>query len=242
MIQIATFTPDEAAALILSGTAPDNLVVQGDLDLSMQQTLTSLPSGLQVRNLTLDNCSALTELPASLQCYQLKAANTPLKSLPVDIQVTYQINLSNCTQLESLPTGLKTGGLNLHNCSALKTLPENFDVFFLTISACTAMTAFPQRGPATLGRLNMRGCTQLNALPPGSRQLRSLISATVPISRSCQITSKCAPGWTWLKRHWRHYQKVSSISSYAGTTFVSPNVSHSCPKPSPLKRYLRNRM
>lgn len=180
MIQTVTLTPDEARDRILKGEAPEHLVVQGDLDLSNEMTLTHLPTGLQVRKLTLDGCSALAELPAGLQCAELHANNTALKSLPDDLQVTYLISLNDCVHLESLPDGLKTGRLNLHNCRALSRLPEHLNVFFLIISACVAMTSFPEQGPATLGLFNMRGCTRLHTLPPWLQTVAQLDISDCP--------------------------------------------------------------
>ncbi|GCE29137.1 hypothetical protein KDA_46210 [Dictyobacter alpinus] len=152
--------------MILRGTAPDNLLVQGDLDFSLADCPPArLPAGLQVRRLIISGARKLEQLPSGLRCYDLLASETGLKSLPADIQVTNVLNLSDSKQLESLPAGLKAGSLQLQNCVALKELPNDLQVIFLNISGCQGLTEFPQRGPATLGRLNMRDCRNLRQLP-----------------------------------------------------------------------------
>ncbi len=166
MVTTPSVSAQEARGLILSGAAPRNLVVHDDLDLSGEQRLTALPAGLHVKSLRLNNCYMLESLPRGLQCYELVAQAVPLTSLPDDIEVSYRIDLSNCQRLERLPDGLKVSSLILHNCNALRQLPEDLDVFLLDISDCHTLENWPTHGPATLGRLNMRGCQRLRTLPP----------------------------------------------------------------------------
>ena len=45
---MTTMTPEQAREAILSGTAPDNLTVNGPLDLSGCTGLTALPEGINV--------------------------------------------------------------------------------------------------------------------------------------------------------------------------------------------------
>jgi hypothetical protein len=158
-------TADQARRLILSGQAPASLNVSEDLDFSGEVTLTALPEGLRVRRLVLDNCSALQELPRGLHCYELSAQATPLKTLPTDLQVDYRLDLSHCDLLEEFPDGLKVNVLILRGCTGLRSLPEDLKVFCLDMPGCVGITHFPKRGPATLARLNLRGCTRLQMLP-----------------------------------------------------------------------------
>src|SRR5579859_784051 len=170
---ITSVSSEQARRLILHGEAPANLHVSGGLDLS-RSTITTLPAGLRVKRLMLDECVALRKLPRDLHCFELSMRATPITTLPVDLQVEYRLDLSNCDMLESLPAGLKVGTLVLRECTSLQTLPEDLDVFFLDIPGCVSLTGFPSRGPAKLGRLNMRGCTRLRALPPWLKRLAQL--------------------------------------------------------------------
>src|SRR5205823_3955594 len=95
--------------LITSGMAPTNLNVEGTLDLSGNEAVRRLPDGLRVRKLILNECSALEALPQGLQCYELEARQSGLRSLPNDLRVVFKIDLQGCEWLESLPAGLKTG-------------------------------------------------------------------------------------------------------------------------------------
>lgn len=91
------------------------------------------------------------------------------------------LNLSDSQYLEQLPQGLKVGNLVLQNCGALKALPEDLQVFFLNISGCQRLTTFPQRGPAALGRLNMRNCRNLRQLPTWLKAVAQLDISDCPL-------------------------------------------------------------
>ena len=143
----------EARDLILEGKAPKRLRVGGRLDLS----------GTDV-----------TTLPAGLHCYHLALKNTPVRSLPTDLQVDYKIDLQGCTQLAELPVGLKVGSLVLRGCTALPALPEGLDVCFLDLQGCTRLERWPERASIRIGRLNVSGCSRLTYLPRGLRRLAQL--------------------------------------------------------------------
>src|SRR5690242_13609931 len=81
----------EAQSLLLRGTAPDHLCVEGSLSLVDWKTLTHLPAGLTVNSLNLSGCVHLQELPEGLQVRRL--------------------NLTGCTGLQSLPSGLRCNEL-----------------------------------------------------------------------------------------------------------------------------------
>jgi len=165
---------DEAQLLIASGMAPPGLHVEGKLDFSKNDTLRRLPDGLHVRTLVLNECSALETLPAGLQCYELEARDSGLRSLPADLDVVFRIDLQGCECLESLPDGLKTGSLILRDCISLCALPEGLDVYFLDISGCVRLTGWPQDASISVGRLTARGMTQLTQLPAPVKRLAQL--------------------------------------------------------------------
>ena len=79
-----------------------NLKVNGNLNLSENASLQSLPEGLKVSgNLNLGGC-------------------TSLQSLPEGLEVSGYLDLGGCTSLQSLPEGLKVSGdLNLRGCTSL---------------------------------------------------------------------------------------------------------------------------
>lgn len=220
----------EASKLILSGRAPAGLLVEGHLNLSNQPSLTGLPDGLTANSLDLTNCSALRrlpqglrvrrlmmsgcrtlrELPADLACYTLDLRQTRLRSLPAGIQVEFALDLSDCTELETLPPNLKAGSLNLSGCTALVALPEGLDVLFLNISGCTRLAGWPTQGAVRIGRVIARGCTGLHTLPPWLTHLSQLDV------RGCSNLHRIPP---WLT--------VSSWIDLAGTqiTALPPSAS-----------------
>lgn len=164
----------EDRELLLRGEAPAGLTVHGHLDFSQERELMTLPDYLTVNRLTLDGCVSLNELPRGLRCYELSLRNTQLTTLPVDLQVEYRLDLSNCDRLEELPEGLTVGSLVLEDCTALHCLPEGLDVSFLDLTGCVNLTTFPTHGSIRFGRLNARGCLRLRTLPHWLTQLAEL--------------------------------------------------------------------
>lgn len=174
-----------ARSLILSGSAPTGLRVEGHLDLSNTPQLIALPegltvnsldlrgcsalrrlpAGLRVRRLNLSGCRSLSELPAGLCLYELIVSHTAIRALPPDLQVEYRLDLEGCDNLESLPAGLKVGTLIVRDCPRLTALPEGLDVYFLDVSGCTGLRDWPRRGSVRIGRLTASGCTRLTSLP-----------------------------------------------------------------------------
>lgn len=156
--------------------APSSLVVEGVLDYSVrsQRKLPkSLPRCLTVDALDLSG-SEIAMLPAGLRAYELNLSDTRIRSLPEDLSVTSRLDLSNCGELESLPSGLTVGTLILRGCTTLKCLPEDLDVWFLDLSGCWAFETWPTSASIRGGRLLLRGCTALRSLPPYVRRLSAL--------------------------------------------------------------------
>jgi hypothetical protein len=182
-----------ARALILTGRAPDGLVVEGHLDLSNQPKLVelpaltadsldlsgcaglrALPAGLAVRRLALNGCTALGELPAGLSLYELEMRQTRVRALPDDLRVAYRLDLSDCVDLEALPAGLSVGTLILRGCESLAALPEGLETCFLDVSGCARLAGWPRRGSLRIGRLVAQGCGWLTELPPWLGQIAQL--------------------------------------------------------------------
>lgn len=165
---------EEAYGMIRAGTLPAGASINGDLEFSKSVKPFTLPENLTVKRLVINNCDWLTSLPVGLKCYELSLRNTSIKTLPDDIQVQYQLDLSGCAELESLPDGLKVGSLILNGCTALKALPENLDVYFLDLTDCRNLEAFPRQGVIRGGRLIARNCIRLRNLPTWLTQLAQL--------------------------------------------------------------------
>lgn len=164
----------EARDRLLRGEMLADLTVQGHLDFSNETQLAVLPDNLTVTQLTLDGCTALRALPRGLRCYELSLRDTRLTTVPGDLRVEYRLDLSDCARLETLPAGLTVGALILSGCTALQSLPENMDVSFLDLSGCVNLTTFPARGTIRFGRLSVRGCSRLRALPDWLTRLAQL--------------------------------------------------------------------
>ena len=122
----------QARKLIISGKAPDNLTVEGYLDLAGCTSLTHLPDNLTIEGyLILWGCTALTHLPDNLQVRDLLGLQgcTALTHLPDNLTVEGSLDLQGCTGLTHLPENLTVGGsLDLQGCTALTHLPDNLTV------------------------------------------------------------------------------------------------------------------
>jgi len=91
---------------------------------------------------------------------------TELTSLPDNLSVGGWLNLSGCTGLTSLPDNLSVGDwLDLSGCTGLTSLPDNLSVGgWLDLSGCTGLTSLPDN-LSVGGWLNLRGCTGLKPVP-----------------------------------------------------------------------------
>jgi len=116
---------------------------------------------------------------------------TSLASLPKGLHVGRNLNLSGCTSLTSLPEGLHVGwGLNLSGCTSLASLPEGLHVGWdLNLSGCTSLTSLPE-GLYVGYNLNLSGCTSLASLPEG---LQLGMRGPLDLSGCTSLTS--LPSW-----------------------------------------------
>ena len=134
--------------LILSRTdikyLPDNLTVNGYLDLSRCTSLVQLPDNLTVMgNVDLRECTALSYLPNTLTLQgDLNLWRcTSLTQLPDNLQIGRNLDLSGCTALTHLPDGLSVkASCDLSGCTELKHLPDNLQIgSSLTISVMSTL-------------------------------------------------------------------------------------------------------
>lgn len=122
-----TYAYLESGKLVLTEVAPAHFEQSGRLDLSgnldlcelpeglrVEQAffrgctrLTGLPARLDVRLLSLADCTGITVLPGGLTCDSLNLRGTRVRSLPDDLSVVYRLDLSDCRELTHLPAGLR---------------------------------------------------------------------------------------------------------------------------------------
>lgn len=156
---------DHAYELFRDGKGRPGMRVEGCLRFNQNTPGVTLPDDLTIEALDLSQVSHFERLPARLNCYELNASNTRIRSVPADIQVETILNLSGCEELVELPPGLSVGTLNLRGCRSLERLPEDLDVWFLDLTGCWAFQHWPARARIHSGRLALRGCTALKTLP-----------------------------------------------------------------------------
>lgn len=182
----ATAIPAETALdQILSGHAPDGLVVDGTLEVKDTPALSRLPEGLTVRRLILrncpsliglpvelsarslviENCPGIRSLPTGLRCHEIRARESALAGLPEDIEVEFRLDLRDSKHLAHLPVGLSVGTLILRGCTALRSLPEGLDSTFLDLEGCAQLTGWPRDVTLRCGSLNLADCTGMSHLP-----------------------------------------------------------------------------
>lgn len=155
----------EAHSLILSGKAPEGMVVQGTLDFKGNKHLNALPNHLTCDTLMVQECQNLHSLPEGLKVKTLLASHTHLTHLPAGLQVQIKLDLEGCTNLHSLPEGLKVGSLVLRDCVRLQSLPEQLEVFFLDVSGCSLLESLPESARVLGGHVVLTGCRRLTHLP-----------------------------------------------------------------------------
>jgi hypothetical protein len=157
------WNPIEARKALLKGNAPDDMRVNGDLNLS-ETNITHLPKNLRCFKLNIDTCTYLQTIPSGLNCFELSARDLFITQLP-SIEVGYKLDLSGCHNLTKLPDDLEVGTLILRGCTSLETLPRGITVNFLDVTSCTALTSLADVGEIRGGRLLARGCDRLEKLP-----------------------------------------------------------------------------
>ena len=144
------------------------------LDLSDCRTLKVLPAGLRVSKLVLNGCVALDTLPPELCAFHVEARGAGLRRIGAEIEVEYKLDLQDNVLLTDLPPGLRVPVLVLSGCTSLRALPEGLAVYFLDLAGCTAFERWPVHGTLSVGRLNIRGCERVTALPRWIREISQL--------------------------------------------------------------------
>jgi hypothetical protein len=147
---------------------PEDLQV-GEL-IARNLPLQRIPASLRVQfRLTLDGCARLQTLPEGLTVGSLNVQDClSLESLPEGLDVCF-LNINRCEALSGWPmhARVRFGHLSARDCLSLRGLPEWLtQVAQLDISGCRGITALP-RGLRVSGWLDVAG-SGLTGLPAGS--------------------------------------------------------------------------
>ena len=174
------------------------------LDARACQSLKRIPADLKVETMVFADCPALEELPWGLQAVMLDVGGcTALKTLPADLKIRYgKLMMRGCTGLISIPNGIDSLELlDVTGCTALLRLPDELEVTTLVATNCTALTELPPKlfiakgighdgGGYDGGKLMLRGCTALKALPASLRRIDFLDISNCPKVTEIPVTLK----------------------------------------------------
>lgn len=112
-------------------TIPAGIKVQQKLDLTSCTFLESLPEGLTVNSLQLQGCTGLRALPERLDVWFLGLSGCwALEHWPASARVrSGQLALPGCVALQSLPESLgRLSALDVRECPQLTSLPSGLEV------------------------------------------------------------------------------------------------------------------
>jgi len=149
--QETTALPDGLTAPVLAAAGSRNL--------------TALPARLTCGRIDVSNCVGLATIGAGLTANELNVSGTAVEELPANMRVVLRLEANQCQRLKRLPAGLKVGVLALRECPALEVLPAGLEVSFLDVSGCVSLMALPEDLKIEGGRLRVRDCPRLRALP-----------------------------------------------------------------------------
>ena len=108
---------------------PENLKVDGRLDLDGSKNITSLPSGLKVKDDLDLRDTNITELPPDLQFERsIYLQRTPIKKLPNNLTIDGRLELGGCKNITSLPSGLSVESTLDITASNITELPPDLKV------------------------------------------------------------------------------------------------------------------
>lgn len=136
--------------------------------------MVTIPATTDIRLVRAPNREVVATIEPGLKCDILNIPGAAIKALPEDIEVRMRLDLSNAAQLETLPSGLKTGSLILSNCTGLSQLPNGLDVAFLDLTGCSSLTSLPDDLKLRGGVLCLRDCPGIMCLPDGMGEVAGL--------------------------------------------------------------------
>jgi hypothetical protein len=145
-------------------TLPDGLTAPALLAAGAKH-LTALPARLTCGRIDASDCTGLATIGAGLVANELNISGTAVEEFPADLHVALRLKANQCQRLKRLPAGFKVGVLSLRECPALEVLPSGLEVSILDVSGCVSLSALPEDIRIHGGRLRVRDCPRLRALP-----------------------------------------------------------------------------
>jgi hypothetical protein len=155
-----SFEPEEAAQLMLSGKAPDAMIVDGSLSFAGEKSL--------------------KKLPAELHCYELDISQTSIQEMPPGLEVQNRLTARDLPRLTRIHA-LKVGTLDLQGCVGLESLPDGLDVWFLNLRGCNKLDRLPATAKIHNGSLNISGCSKISSIPSSIKNLATLDVSDCPL-------------------------------------------------------------
>jgi hypothetical protein len=169
----ARWTPASARERLRKGRVPAEMRVAGHLDLANSGWLTGLPRAVEAESIDVSDCARLGELPEVVKCSALDLQRTHVKSLPAGLNVSQRIDATDCEYLSEVGA-LRVSALILRGCLALGRLSDGLQVRHLDLSQCGRLAEVPASTARSLWDLDVSDCQSLKALPAGLVQLRTL--------------------------------------------------------------------
>jgi hypothetical protein len=132
MNQQTIYTPDEARELILSGEAPENMIITGHFIMCGCHDLAYLPKGMTVIGYAyIGECHGLTSLPEGMTVSAGLAIEqcASLACLAECMTVRGNCSLRSCPSLTSIPEEFNLDGhLFIERCPNLRSIPSSWKV------------------------------------------------------------------------------------------------------------------
>ncbi len=166
-----SYTPDEFRELLIEGSIfpPTPIIVKGNLWFYDRSVIKSLPENLRVQGDLDLSGSSLPSLPKGLQVEGMLDCSycESLKSFDADLKVEGDFILLACTSLSSLPQGLHVGGnLALCHCTSLpSSLPQGLHVGGCLALDNTSLSLSESIEVQLGGDLSLCDCTNVSSLP-----------------------------------------------------------------------------
>mmetsp|Transcript_13071 Transcript_13071/g.17002 ORF Transcript_13071/g.17002 Transcript_13071/m.17002 type:complete len:359 (+) Transcript_13071:256-1332(+) len=138
-----------------------------DLVIENGRKLKCLPSSLQVKNsLRIVDCDQLQNLPSRLKLRSLViVSNKCMEKLPRDIKISSELELIGCTAIVELPPRLNLDSLSIIHGAKLEKLPKRMSVVGkLHLSDCPNIE-YLSNG-LDVWNLSLHSCAGIKSLPP----------------------------------------------------------------------------
>src|SRR5262249_24407310 len=137
--------------------------------------LEELPADLQTTMLEVRHCPQLVRLPDTLHAISVSLVGcTALTGLPDGWVVTEMLSLFDCVNLTRLPHLVETPRLNIINLRRLQALPHHLRSLYINVTDCASLTRWDDPEVTAVRQLSTQNCVRLESLPPNLRQIDEL--------------------------------------------------------------------